>query len=162
MVFFSDNEQNTVTLPHRIQRKHVFLVKMRKNSKSQKYIPQKKVSLESLHQRLGQRSTRSLLDEDTVNVSKYIELRVDTEPFCTPCQISTINEKDISNTPLKWVFIYIISATSSKISTKDTTFYNYLLIMDAYSKIPKLYGMDNITTEEVMENYICFRKYLEK
>ena len=32
-----------------------------------------------------------------------------------------------------------------------TTFSNYLIIVDAYSKIPKLYGMDKITTEEVID-----------
>ena len=30
-------------------------------------------------------------------------------------------------------------------------FSNYLLIVDAYYKIPKLYGMENITTAEVMD-----------
>ena len=30
--------------------------------------------------------------------------------------------------------------------TKDTTFSHYLLIVYTYSKIPKLYGMENITT----------------
>ena len=44
-----------------------------------------------------------------------------------------------------------ISATSPKGLTKDTTFDNYLLIVDAYSKITKLYGMENITNEEVMD-----------
>ena len=47
-----------------------------------------------------------------------IDLRVDSEPFCTPCHISTINEKYISKTPLKpktpfnWVFMDIIPAIS--------------------------------------------------
>ena len=45
----------------------------------------------------------------------------------------------------------IIPSTAPKNLTSDTNFSNYLLIVDAYSKIPKLYGMDNITTEEVME-----------
>ena len=38
----------------------------------------------------------------------------------------------------------IIPSISSKSLTKDTAFYNYLLNVDAYSKIPKLYGMENI------------------
>ena len=53
--------------------------------------------------------------------------------------------------PFKWVFMDIIPSTAPKSLTSDTTFSNYLLIVDAYSKIPKLYGMDKITTEEVME-----------
>ena len=57
--------------------------------------------------------------------------------------------------PFKWVFMDIIPSTAHKILTSDTNFSNYLLIVDAYSKIPNLYGMDNITTEEVMDNWIC-------
>ena len=45
----------------------------------------------------------------------------------------------------------IITSTAPKSLTNDTNFSNYLLIFDAYSKIPKLYGMENITTAEVME-----------
>ena len=41
--------------------------------------------------------------------------------------------------------------------TSDTTFSNYLLIVDTYSKIPKLYGMDKITTEEVMDKLDMFQ-----
>ena len=49
--------------------------------------------------------------------------------------------------PFKWVFMDIITSTAPKSLTSDTTFFNYLLIVDAYSKIPKLYGMENITAE---------------
>ena len=41
---------------------------------------------------------------------------------------------------------------------KYTTFFNYFLILDDYSKIPKLYGMENITTEEVMEKLDMFQE----
>ena len=64
--------------------------------------------------------------------------------------------------PLKWVFMDIIPSTSPKILTSDTTFSKYLLIFDAYSKIPKLYGMDNITTEEVMDKLDMFQSRFGK
>ena len=51
----------------------------------------------------------------------------------------------------------IIPSTASKSLTSDTTFPNYLLIVDTYSKIPKLYGMEKITTEEVMEKLDMFQ-----
>ena len=41
--------------------------------------------------------------------------------------------------------------------TIDTTFSNYLLIVDAYYKITKLYGMEKITTEEVMDKLNMFQ-----
>ena len=60
-------------------------------------------------------------------------------------------------TPFKLVFMDTIPAISYKSLTKDTNFTHCLLIVDAYSKIPKLYGMDNITTEEVMDNLDVFQ-----
>ena len=39
---------------------------------------------------------------------------------------------------------------------------NYLLIVDAYSHIPKLYGMENIITEEVMEKLDMFQSRFGK
>ena len=56
----------------------------------------------------------------------------------------------------------IISSISSNSLTKYTTFANYLLIVDAYSNIPKVYGMINITTEEVMEKLDMFLSIFEK
>ena len=62
-------------------------------SKYKKVTPRNKVDLELLHRRLGQISTRSLMAEDTVNIWKDIELRIDPDPFCISCQISTMNKK---------------------------------------------------------------------
>ena len=94
---------------------------------------------------------------DTANVWEDVELRIDPDPFCTSCKISSMNKKARSKIPLKpkshfkWVFMDIIPSTAPKSLTNDKTFSNYLLIFDAYSKIPKLYGMENITTAEVMD-----------
>ena len=49
--------------------------------------------------------------------------------------------------PFKWVFMDIIPSTAPKTLTSDTNFSRYLLIVDAYSNIPKLYGMEKTTTE---------------
>ena len=46
---------------------------------------------------------------------------------------------------------------SSKSSTKDATFHNYLLILDDYYELPRLYGMENITTKEVMDKIDMFQ-----
>ena len=99
----------------------------------------------------------------TANVWQNIELRVDPYKFFTSCHISTINKKDRSKAPLKykttfkWVFMDITPATSFKSLTKDTTFSKYLLIVDAYSNIPKLYGIEITTTEEVMDKLDKFQ-----
>ena len=56
----------------------------------------------------------------------------------------------------------IIPSTAPKSLTSDTTFSNYLLIDDAYSKIPNIYGMKNITTEEVMYKLDMFQSRFGK
>ena len=56
----------------------------------------------------------------------------------------------------------IISAISSRILTKDTTFPNYLLIMEAHPKIPKLYRMENIISDKVMDKLDMFQAIFVK
>ena len=130
---------------------------------SKKNPARKKIALKLLHQRIGHRSTRSLIAGDTANVWEDVELRIDPDPFCTTCQNKSMNKKAKSKIPLKpkapfkWGFMYIIPSTAPKILTSDNNISNYLLIVDAYSKIPKLYGMENITTEEVMDKLYMFQ-----
>ena len=56
----------------------------------------------------------------------------------------------------------IIPSTAPKSLTNDTNFSNNLLIVDAYSEIPKLYGMENITTAEVMDKRDMFQSRFGK
>ena len=46
--------------------------------------------------------------------------------------------------------------------TSETTFSNYLLVVDAYSNIPELYGMEIIAKEEVMDNLDMFQSRFGK
>ena len=116
-----------------------------------------------MHQRLGNRLTISLLGRDTDNIWEDIELRIYTDPFCTPCKTSSMNKKARYEIPLKrkspfkWFCMDIIPSTAAKTFTSDTTFSNYLLIVDTYFKISKFYGMERITTEEVMDNLDMFQ-----
>ena len=61
-------EKDVVEVPHIAQRKHAFLGKIKEISKTKKLPSRKRIALELLHQRLGNISTRSLLDGDTANV----------------------------------------------------------------------------------------------
>ena len=45
------------------------------------------------------------------------------------------------------VFMDIIPSTSPNVLTSKTSFSNDLLTVYAYSKTPKLYGIERITTE---------------
>ena len=61
-------------------RKYAFIGKIMESSK--KNPKRKKIALELLHQRLGHRSTRSLISGDTANVWEDVELIIDPDPFC--------------------------------------------------------------------------------
>ena len=56
----------------------------------------------------------------------------------------------------------IIPSTAPNVLRSDTTFSNYLLIFDAYSKIPKICGTEKITTEEVMDKLDMFQSIFGK
>ena len=56
----------------------------------------------------------------------------------------------------------IIPSTAPKSLTSDITFSIYISIVDAYSKIPKLYGMEKIKTEEVMDKLDMFQSRFGK
>ena len=99
-VYFGDNKENIITLPHSEQRKHEFLIKTWKNYNSKKISPRKKVALELLHHRLVKISTRSLMSGDTENIWQDIELRINPYPFWTSCQIYLMNKKARSKNPL--------------------------------------------------------------
>ena len=59
--------------------------------------------------------------------------------------------------PFKWVLMDITPSTAKKCLASETTFSNYLFVVDVYSKIPKLNGMEKITTEEVVDNLDMFQ-----
>ena len=115
-----------------------FTGKINNMSKKNKSPARKKIALELLHQRLGHRSTTSLLAGYTEMFWEDVELRIDPDPFCTSCQISSMEKKARSKitlkpkAPFKWVFMDIITSTAPKRLTSDTTFSNYLLIFHAH------------------------------
>ena len=73
-----------------------------------------------MHQRLGHRFTISLLAGNTANVWEDIKLKIYPDPFCTSCQISSMNKKARSNNPInpkapfKWV-LWIIPSTAHQV-----------------------------------------------
>ena len=64
--------------------------------------------------------------------------------------------------PFEWVFMDILPSTAPKSLTSHTNVSSYLLIVDAYSKTPELYGMEKITTEEVMDKLDMFQSRFGK
>ena len=56
----------------------------------------------------------------------------------------------------------ILPSTAPMFLFRDKIFSNYLLIVDAYSKIPKLYGMEEFSTEKVMDKLDMFKSRFGK
>ena len=69
--------------------------------------------------------------EDTENVFKYIEIRIEPDPFFTSCNIYSTNKKAKSKNTLKpkapfnWIFMDIIPAIEPKSLTSENTIYDY-------------------------------------
>ena len=59
-------------------------------------------------------------------------------------------------------FMYKIPSDAPKSLTSETFFSKSLLIDDAYSKIPNLYGIEKVTTEEFMDKMDMFQSRFEK
>ena len=97
-------------------------------SKTKKLPARNKIALELMHQRLGHRSTRLFLAGDTADVWEDTKLRIDPDPFFTSCQISSMNKKSRSKTPLKpkapfkWFLMDIIPSTAPKILRSEKLF----------------------------------------
>ena len=64
--------------------------------------------------------------------------------------------------PFKWVFMDIIPSAAPKNLTSDTNFSNYLWIVDTYSKITKIYGMEKNSREEVKDKLDIFQSRFRK
>ena len=149
-VYFGEKDKNAVTLPDSAQSKNEFLGEIKKMSKTKKLQSRNKIDLYLLHHRLSHRSTISLLAGYNATIWEDIDLGIYPDPFCTSCQISSMNKRDRSKNPLKAKspsrggFTDIIPSTEPKILTSDTIFSNYILIVHAYSKIPTFYGMEKI------------------
>ena len=59
--------------------------------------------------------------------------------------------------PFKWGFMNNIPATPPKTLIGETKFSKYLFIINTYSKITKIYSMERITTEKVMDKLYMFQ-----
>ena len=76
------------------------------------------------------------MTRDTANVWKDIELGMNTDPFFTSCQISSMRKKAgfksiKAKATFRVGFMDIIPVTASKGLTSETNFSSYLLIFDA-------------------------------
>jgi hypothetical protein len=111
------------------------------------------VHLQTIHNRLGHRSVKSLLLGNRDNIWNDVKVQRDPESICQTCQITLArklaqNKKATADFPSKpgcMVTIDIIQNPFSTGLTKKSYFGYYLLIVDVYSTMPVLFGLKSLT-----------------
>ena len=104
---------------------------------------------------------------NTANVWKDIEIRKIQTLLHTMSDIFN-EQKGYIQKYIKSKFTFQVdfygyhSINSTKTFDKQDYLHNYLLTVDAYTKIPKLYGKEIITTEKVMYKLYMFQSIFGK
>ena len=128
---------------------------------SKKIAPRRKVDLGLLHLILGNSSNRSLMEVDTADVGKILNLRYIQTPFAHHVRYLQLikrkgqkiqwNQRHLSNG-----FYVHYSRNIPKRFDRWSYFYNHLLIVYSYSKIANIYVMERITDKKVMDKLDMF------
>jgi len=116
------------------------------------------LSLEMLHNRLGHRRCRTLLAASEHNLWADAGVHMSAEVGCLDCGIATIQATARNKQPHtaatragEHLFLDIQYAVLHHGLTRATTFPNYLLIVDGYSRYTKLYGLQDKSSATVIE-----------
>jgi transposase InsO family protein len=117
----------------------------------------KLLSLETLHNRLGHRKCRTLLAASEHRLWADAGVLMSSELGCLDCGIASIRANARNKQPYTaatragvHLFLDIQYAVSSHGLAHATTFPNYLLVVDAYSRYSKLYGLSHKSSNEVI------------
>ena len=127
-------------------------------------VMKRQVPIKLLHHRLGHRSYETLKASNNDDIWNDVKVVNDPETICETCQITKArlanrskNPPDYPTAPGVMIYIDIITNPFSKGLTKQSHFTSYLLIVDAYSHLPVLLGMNAISSEEVFRCIMIFR-----
>jgi transposase InsO family protein len=119
--------------------------------------PKKRIRAELLHDRLGHRSTKTILAGSTHEVWSDVVAELTPDQDCIDCQIATIRSSDRNKHPHtpserfgQMVFMDIEHAIAGGSITPDSSLPFYLFIVDAYARYCKLYGLRDKSTDEVV------------
>jgi hypothetical protein len=116
------------------------------------------LSLEMLHNRLGHRRCRTLLAASEHNLWADAGVLMSAEVGCLDCGIATIratarnrHSHTAATRAGEHLFLDIQYAVLPQGLTRATTFPNYLLIVDGYSRYTRLYGLQDKSSATVIE-----------
>jgi hypothetical protein len=115
------------------------------------------LSLEILHKRLGHRKCRTLLAASEHNLWSDAGVLMSSEVGCLDCGIATIRATTRNTQPHtaasragEHLFLDIQYAVSPHGLTHATTFPNYLIIVDGYSRYTKFYGLAHKSSMDII------------
>ncbi len=115
------------------------------------------LSLEILHHRLGHRKWRTLLAASEHHLWGDAGVLMTSELGCLDCGIATIRAIARNKQPHKaatrageHLFLDVLYAVLPNGLTHATTFPNYLLIFDAYSRHSNIYGLAHKSSIKVI------------
>jgi hypothetical protein len=110
----------------------------------------KRLPLELIHVRLGHRKCRTLLSANEHRLWKDVTIRMSPENGCLSCDIATARaanrNKDHhseASRPGEYIFLDIQHPITTTGLTPATTYDFYLIIVDAYSRYVRFYGLEN-------------------
>jgi transposase InsO family protein len=108
----------------------------------------KRLPLELLHSRLGHRKCRTLLAASEHNLWEDTTIRMTRKTGCLTCGIATIRSRARNKEPHsgatwagEYLFLEIQHPLVQPGLTRSTSYAFYLLIVDAYSRYVKIYGI---------------------
>jgi len=123
----------------------------------------KLLSLEILHNRLGHRKCQTLLAAHEHGLWADAGVLMSSEVGCLDCGIATIRATARNKHPHtaatragEHMFLDVQYATPPQGLTHATTFPNYLLIVNAYSRYSQLYGLNHKGSADIIA---ALRKY---
>ena len=139
------------------------------NMRKKKTSNKKKVGIDILYKRLGHRSIKTLLSANKDEVWNDVELQLQPDIISTSDHhIATIRKKarnkysepDEKMLPGQKLCMDLISSPSKIGITPETSFPFYLLIVDGYSRMPKLAGLLHTTADDIIRAIQLIRTQL--
>jgi transposase InsO family protein len=117
---------------------------------------QKRLPLELLHARLGHRKCRTLLSANEHQLWKDVSIRMSPETGCLSCGIATARSAarntehhSGASQPGEYIFLDIEHPITTADLTTASTYPFYLIVVDAYSRYVRFYGLHNKSTKAV-------------
>ena len=129
-----------------------------KKTRKEMHCAKRLVPLDRLHRRLGHKSSKALLITGQSNVWADVLVDFTSDPDCVDCHIATIRAEDRTKHPRtpsqrfgQLVFMDIQQAIAGGALTPDSYYPYSLFLVDAFSRLCQIYGLQTKSSEDVIQ-----------